>query len=171
MKKYKMSEKREEGFSLVELVVVVLIMAIIAVALAPQVVKWVKNSKNATDVQTKNELLRLASIALTDKEAFSVVCNGGYTITASKSVGSGETTFTYTEGGGPVTVPDPTNLYWKHFLEVCALSTFDEFESIVDIKSEPDNGAGAVTIKIEVYEDGHTNGYITGIENDDLDIS
>ncbi|MCI5848904.1 MAG: type II secretion system GspH family protein, partial [Lachnoclostridium sp.] len=37
----KRTKKNNKGFSLVELIVVVLIMAIIAVALAPQVMKWV----------------------------------------------------------------------------------------------------------------------------------
>ena len=169
--KFEKNGATNAGFSLVELVVVVLIMAIIAVALAPQVVKWVKNSKNAADVQTKNELLRLASIALADKEAFSIVCDGGYTITVSKSASDNRPLFSYTEEGRTVTEPDPSNLYWKHFLEVCAMSTFDDLEDSIEIKSDPDNGASAVVIKIEVYEDGHTNGYITGIENDDLDIS
>jgi len=42
-------KKNNKGFSLVELIVVVLIMAIIAVALAPQIMKWVKNSRITAD--------------------------------------------------------------------------------------------------------------------------
>ena len=42
-------KKNNKGVSLVELIVVVLIMAIIAVALAPQIMKWVKNSRITAD--------------------------------------------------------------------------------------------------------------------------
>jgi type IV pilus assembly protein PilA len=41
-------KKNNKGFSLVELIVVVLIIAIIAVALAPQVIKWVQQARDNT---------------------------------------------------------------------------------------------------------------------------
>ena len=40
-----MKKNNNKGFSLVELIVVVLIIAIIAVALAPQVIKWVDRAR------------------------------------------------------------------------------------------------------------------------------
>lgn len=49
MKKFLAGKKDNKGFSLVELIVVILIMAIIAVALAPQVMKWVGKSAESTD--------------------------------------------------------------------------------------------------------------------------
>ena len=49
MKKFLAGKKDNKGFSLVELIVVILIMAIIAVALAPQVIKWVGKSAQNTD--------------------------------------------------------------------------------------------------------------------------
>ena len=60
MKKTK--KMNNKGFSLVELIVVVLIMAIIAVALAPQVMKWVNNSRVSSDVamyETRSEERRV----------------------------------------------------------------------------------------------------------------
>lgn len=42
-------KKNNKGFSLVELIVVVLIMGIIAVALAPQVMKWVDRARQSND--------------------------------------------------------------------------------------------------------------------------
>lgn len=49
MKKLSVKKRDNKGFSLVELIVVILIMAVIAVALAPQVMKWVGRSKVSTD--------------------------------------------------------------------------------------------------------------------------
>ena len=59
-----MKKTNNKGFSLVELIVVVLIMAIIAVALAPQVMKWVGNSKKATDVQSYDQMVESCQIAI-----------------------------------------------------------------------------------------------------------
>lgn len=61
------NNKNNKGFSLVELIVVVLIMAIIAVALAPQVMKWVNNSRVAKDRQTVDAVVSAAQVAYTDK--------------------------------------------------------------------------------------------------------
>ena len=51
-----MKKMNNKGFSLVELIVVVLIMAIIAVALAPQVMKWVENSRKSNDIENYNAI-------------------------------------------------------------------------------------------------------------------
>jgi len=68
-----MKKMNNKGFSLVELIVVVLIMAIIAVALAPQVMKWVDNSRRSTDEDNYNEMIANAQVALTDKDAYAAV--------------------------------------------------------------------------------------------------
>jgi len=68
-----MKKMNNKGFSLVELIVVVLIMAIIAVALAPQVMKWVDNSRRSTDEDNYNEMIANAQVALTDKDAYTEV--------------------------------------------------------------------------------------------------
>lgn len=65
-------KKNNKGFSLVELIVVVLIMAIIATALTLAVTKYVAKSKKASDVNTKGELIAAAQTAVTD-----YIGNGG----------------------------------------------------------------------------------------------
>ena len=62
-----MKKMNNKGFSLVELIVVVLIMAIIAVALAPQVMKWVENSRKSTDIENYNALKEAANVASTNE--------------------------------------------------------------------------------------------------------
>jgi len=59
-------KKNNKGFSLVELIVVILIMAIIAVALAPQVMKWVDQSKVSTDNSNKAILKSTVDAAVAD---------------------------------------------------------------------------------------------------------
>ena len=70
-----MKKMNNKGFSLVELIVVVLIMAIIAVALAPQVMKWVENSRLSTDCETYDGLIANIQVALTDKCAYAEMKN------------------------------------------------------------------------------------------------
>ena len=73
-----MKKMNNKGFSLVELIVVVLIMAIIAVALAPQVMKWVENSRISTDCDTYDGLIANIQVALTDKNAYAAAKVNGY---------------------------------------------------------------------------------------------
>jgi len=82
-----MKKMNNKGFSLVELIVVVLIMAIIAVALAPQVMKWVENSRISTDCDTYDGLIANIQVALTDKAAYALAKPSSYskTFTISNS--------------------------------------------------------------------------------------
>ncbi len=60
------AKKNNKGFSLVELIVVVLIIGVIAVALAPQVMKWVGESKTNTDNNNAATLKSSVQAALAD---------------------------------------------------------------------------------------------------------
>lgn len=61
-----LAKKNNKGFSLVELIVVILIMAIIAVALAPQVMKWVGESKDSTDENNMATIKSAVSAGVAD---------------------------------------------------------------------------------------------------------
>ncbi len=65
--------KNNKGFSLVELIVVILIMAILGVALTPQVMKWVNNSRTSSDVQTYEALISAAQLTLGNETQFAAV--------------------------------------------------------------------------------------------------
>lgn len=62
---------RNSGFSLIELAITVMLMSVLAVALAPQVMKWVNNARLAADTQTRDSIVGFTKTALTDSEAYS----------------------------------------------------------------------------------------------------
>jgi len=80
-------KKNNKGFSLVELIVVILIMAIIAVALAPQVMKWVDESKVSADNSNKATIKSAVDAAVADymhEQKQSKIAVDGYKITENK---------------------------------------------------------------------------------------
>ena len=90
MKKENMNNK---GFSLVELIIVIAIMAILIVVLAPQYLKYVERSRNSTDLQNATELKIAVETWCADPEATSSATAGQ---TIILTVGTANTTVTGT---------------------------------------------------------------------------
>ena len=103
-------KKNNKGFSLVELIVVVLIMAIIATALTLAVTKYVAKSKRSSDANTAGELKTAAETAVTDYlTTVDDLKDGTITITGSTTGGawtitpSGNLTLTQNTSGDTFT--------------------------------------------------------------------
>lgn len=76
MKKEKMNDK---GFSLVELIIVIAIMAVLVVVLAPQYLKYVERSRNATDVSNATSIVTACQVWAADPNAGETNENGDST--------------------------------------------------------------------------------------------
>lgn len=77
-------EMNNKGFSLVELIIVIAIMAILIVVLAPQYLKYVERSRNSTDLQNVTELKNAVEIYAADPESPQAV-NAAFTITVTRN--------------------------------------------------------------------------------------
>ncbi len=62
----KNKKRNNKGFSLVELIVVIAIMAILAVTLAPRLVHYVEKARQASDQEVANAVYNAARLAYTD---------------------------------------------------------------------------------------------------------
>lgn len=90
------ARKNNKGFSLVELIVVVLIIAIIAVALAPQVMKYVGKARTGTDANNAATIKSAVQVAVADYQS------KGFELNEKTTAGAATTknTFKLTPGTG-----------------------------------------------------------------------
>lgn len=61
-------QKNNKGFSLVELIVVIAIMAVLVGVLAPQLIRYVEKSREATDIQNCDSIATTLKTYFSDKE-------------------------------------------------------------------------------------------------------
>jgi type IV pilus assembly protein PilA len=91
------------GFSFVELIIAIAILAIMAGVLAPQLIKYIDSSRKSTDVQNAQAIATAVNIALADEDAYNAAkpADG-----AVKRYKVDELTGTPPEGGGSLVQDD-----------------------------------------------------------------
>lgn len=92
-------KKSNKGFSLVELIIVIAIMAILAAAIAPALIRYIDKSRKADDVQFFGQIQTAASAALANEDAYAAVADKIGTANAVWS-GSVAATGVVTNDGG-----------------------------------------------------------------------
>ena len=138
MKNTKLNNK---GFSLVELIIVIAIMAILAAALAPQLIKYIEKSRVSSDQTSCASVKTAFDTASAQDEIYTDIL---------ANCGSGETIIV-TESGGTVSVSSSSQ----------ALA--DEMEVILgDLKAPKSKGATQYQLDYTISDAGE----ITGITVD-----
>ena len=72
--------ENNKGFSLIELIIVITIMAVLTAILAPQLLRYVEQSRVARDLTTIDEVHRAIQISLADEKVYTAT-GTGHTVT------------------------------------------------------------------------------------------
>jgi prepilin-type N-terminal cleavage/methylation domain-containing protein len=79
-------EMNNKGFSLVELIVVIAIMAVLMAVLAPSLLRYVENSRKQKDASAASEILNAVNIALSSETINTEAVNAASGTPASVSI-------------------------------------------------------------------------------------
>lgn len=143
--KRKMNNK---GFSLVELIVVMAIMAILAVTLAPRLTHYVEKARKSSDQEVINTILSTSVLSLADesiKADFALVDDSSNNINLSLDTDSADTnnSFYITSDGKTWSVNPSNSLSNKLF--------FNEISTVVGNFKLKSTNAGSNTVIIINY--------------------
>lgn len=111
-------KKNNKGFSLVELIIVIAIMAILAGALAPALIKYINKSRRSADVANGDTIRTACQTALSDENAmenfYQTNSTGVFTGTVSEAKSNGGTT-SGTFGGELTSILGNATITSKYF--------------------------------------------------------
>lgn len=99
-------KKTNKGFSLVELIIVIAIMAILAAAIAPALIRYIDKSRRADDVTAAGTVLTGVQTAMADEDCYSEI----QAVSGKKCIVSVKAGGKITAASNPTVVSATTNL-------------------------------------------------------------
>lgn len=126
-------KKNNKGFSLVELIIVIAIMAVLVGIVAPQYLKYVERSRESTDVKNAQEIASSIGVSIANGEA-------GYTTSQTL-----QTSFT-----GTTSMSAPT-MKAKDYSGQAFSYTFNVDTGEVHVYAGTGTGVAPVATAVELY--------------------
>lgn len=120
LKLFNRKKKDNKGFTLVELVIVVAILAILVGLLAPQYTKYVEKSRKAADANNLEEIVKQLKVVSSDPQY--MVQAGKYVVKITDTADG--TTITYTAGDKAAT--STTKEDWRDGMQATLEGTWDD---------------------------------------------
>ena len=112
-------KKNNQGFSLVELIIVIAIMAVLVGVLAPQFIKYVEQSRRSRDIQTAQEIRESVLAAIADGKLSGTQAGTDFSNISSSIDTIAETPYT---AGNKVAVSSEYNVAYNANSGTCSVS-------------------------------------------------
>ena len=98
---------KNKGFSLVELIIVIAIMAILAAAIAPALIRYIDKSRRGDDVQAAATINTAVQSALANEDAYEEIATkmGGSVLITANAHPAGTATATFGAAQGITNIP------------------------------------------------------------------
>ena len=156
-----MKKTNNKGFSLVELIIVIAIMAILAGAIAPALIKYIDKSRKSNDVSSCKTIKTAVETALGNEDVYAFLTNCGDTDDDFTLItfNPGEATSTATMSNDAMTISgctEPTTGVSVADVGALALTEIgtnigEKIPKLKYTKSNKDTGAAACTAKPEKF--------------------